>query len=204
MPVSPAGAIWHMRGDICLGVFQLIRLLALSVACLPFFAGSALAADLLIPADDVAAVSDGFDWARPYIGAQVVGEFSLDDGSDYFGGGVFAGVNFLASDNVVLGIEGTADLVSNGDYTYAELFVLGRAGLLVTPDVLFYGIGGVGYEFDIDDPEDGSTAYQLGAGIEFAVADDVTLRGQLTGYGNFEDDELFDYARATVGVAFHF
>lgn len=120
------------------------------------------------------------------------------------GGGVFAGVNFLASENVVLGIEGTAELVTNGDSTYAELFVLGRAGVLVTPDVLLYGIGGVGYEFEIDDADNNALAYQLGAGVEFAVSDAVSLRAQLTGYGAFDDDELFDYARASVGVAFHF
>lgn len=194
----------RMNTVIFLGNFMIRRLLALSVACASLSA-PVLAADLIVASDEVAVASDGFDWARPYIGAELAGEFPLfDDGDTYLGGGIFAGVNVLVTDNVLLGIQGTADLVSDGDETWAELFVLGRAGVLVTPDVLLYGVAGFGYEFDIEETEDNGAAYQLGAGIEFAVTEDVTLRGQLTGYGSFDGDDLFDYARATVGVAFHF
>jgi len=193
-----------MNTVIFLGNFMIRRLLALSFACASLSA-PALAADLIVASDEVAVASDGFDWARPYIGAELASEFPLfDDGDTYLGGGIFAGVNVLVTDNVLLGIQGTADLVSNGDETWAELFVLGRAGVLVTPDVLLYGVAGVGYEFDVEESDDNGEPYQLGAGIEFAVTEDVTLRGQLTGYGSFDSDDLFDYARATVGVAFHF
>jgi len=182
----------------------MIRSLTVAAAALTLLTGSALAADLTIPEDEAPVVSSGFDWEGPYVGVSAAGEFSLDDGDDYFGGGVYAGINFLASESFLLGIEGTADLVSSGDYTYAELFVLGRAGVLVTPDVLLYGVGGVGYEWDTSDPDSNATVYQLGAGVEVAVADAVTVRGQLTGYGAFDDDDLFEYARASVGIAFHF
>ncbi|MDB5540395.1 MAG: hypothetical protein JWQ89_2122 [Devosia sp.] len=181
------------------------RTLALAAVSLSLLTASAYAADLTLPAEEVAVVDEaGFDWARPYVGASVSGEFSTDDSGDYFGGGVFAGVNFLASEGFLLGIEGSADIVTDGDVSYAELFVFGRAGVILTPNVLVYGIAGAGYEFDIDYPDANDTAYQLGAGIEVAVAEDITVRGQLTGYGYFEGDDLFDYARATVGVAFHF
>lgn len=183
---------------------QMIRRSLAIAAALTLLSGSAFAADLVLPEDEAPIVASGFDWEGPYVGASLSGEFSLDDSEDYFGGGVFAGINFLAAESFLIGIEGTADIVSDGDYTYAELFVLGRAGVLVTPDVLLYGIGGVGYEWDIDDTSSNSTAYQLGAGIEVAVTDSVSVRGQLTGYGYFDGSELFDYARATVGVAFHF
>lgn len=182
----------------------MIRSLTVAAAALALFTGSALAADLTVSEYEAPVIDSGFDWEGPYAGVAASGEFSLDDSEDYFGGGVFAGINFLVSDGFLLGIEGTADLVSDGDFTYAELFILGRAGVLVTPDILFYGVGGAGYEWDIDDPDVNDTAYQLGAGIEVAVSDAITVRGQLTGYGYFDGDDLFDYARATIGVAFHF
>lgn len=188
------------------GVLKMIhRTMAIAAACFSLLTASAFAADLTLPVEEVPIVDEaGFDWARPYVGVSVSGEFATDDSDDYFGGGVFAGVNFLAAETFLLGIEGSADAVSNGDLTYAELFVLGRAGALVTPDVLIYGIAGVGYEFQLPDGNDAATAYQLGAGIEVAVTEDVTIRGQLTGLGYFGDDSLFDYTRATVGIAFHF
>lgn len=187
-----------------LGVHKMILRSLVAAAGLSLLAGAAFAADLTIPADEVPVIDNGFDWEGPYVGASVSGEFSLDDSDDYFGGGVFAGINLLVSESFLLGVEATADVVTDGDYSYAELFVLGRAGVLVTPDVLLYGIGGVGYEWELDDTDNNDTAYQLGAGIEVAVSDSVTVRGQLTGYGYFEGSDLFDYARATVGVAFHF
>lgn len=192
------------NGAVLLGVQKMILRSLVTAAGLSLLAGTAFAADLTMPAGEVPVVDNGFDWARPYVGASVSSEFSLDDGDDYFGGGVFAGINFLASESFLLGVQVTADAVSDGDASYGELFVLGRAGILLTPDMLLYGIGGVGFDWELDDPDNNSTAYQLGAGIEVAVSDSVTVRGQLTGYGYFDDSDLFDYARATVGVAFHF
>lgn len=176
----------------------------MAAAAVTLLTGSAFAADLIVSEEPVPAA--GFDWQRAYFGASIAGEFDVtgSGGDTYYGGGVFAGINFLASEGFLLGLEGTADLVTDGTDSYAEFFLLGRGGVLVTPDLLAYGIAGVGYEFDIDDTSINDTAYQLGAGLEYAVSDAVTVRGQLTGYGYFDDSDLFDYARASVGVAFHF
>ncbi len=170
---------------------------------LSLLAGTALAADLTIPAENAPIIDNTFDWEGAYAGAELGLEY-FDPDFIYGAAGVFVGYNFLASENVLLGVEGSLGFIDD-DAAYGEAFVFGRAGMLVTPDLLAYGIAGVGYEWLIEDPDDYSDiGYQLGAGIEAAVADNVTLRGQLTGYGYFDDSDLFDAARATVGIAFHF
>lgn len=171
---------------------------------LSLLAGTALAADLTIPAEEAPVIDNTFDWEGAYAGAEIGFEY-FDPDYIYGAGGVFVGYNFLASESILLGIEGSLGLIADDDEAYGEAFVFGRAGVLVTPEILLYGIAGVGYEWQLDDASNyNDTGYQLGAGIEAAVADNVTVRGQLTGYGYFDDSDLFEAARATVGVAFHF
>ena len=182
---------------------MIIRSFLTIAASVALMAGSAVAADLTLPSDAVPVVDNGFDWEGAHLGASVSGEFALSDGPSYIGGGVFAGYDFLVSENILLGIGGTVDVRTDGESPYIEAFILGRAGVLVSPDVLLFAIGGVGYGWDFGGEWEES-AYQLGAGVEFAVADSVTLRGTVTGYGGFEGEDLFYYARTTVGLAFHF
>lgn len=164
------------------------------------------AADLHTPIEPEPAYYEaGFDWNRAYAGVSFTGEFEFEDDDTYFGGGGQVGINYLLGDNYLLGVEGQALVITDGDDdTYYQLFVLGRAGVLVTPDVLLYGIAGVGYEDEFDSSDDGDAAYQLGAGVELAVTDSISLRGQLTGYGYFGGDNAFDYAKATIGINFHY
>lgn len=181
-----------------------VRSLAIA-AGLSLLAGSAFAADLTIPSDEAPVVDNTFSWDGLYVGVAAAGEFELNDGDDsYFGGGVFVGANFLVAESFLIGIEGSFDALTDGDISFGEAFVWGRAGVLVTPEVLLYGVAGVGVEFELEDNADSTSAYQLGGGVEFAVADNISIRGQLTGYGYFDGDDLFDYAHASVGVAFHF
>ena len=51
-----------------------------------------------------------------------------------------------------------------------------------------------------------TSVYQLGAGVEFAVTDAVTVRGEVVGQGDFNgaSDPFFESAKATVGVFYHF
>lgn len=181
----------------------MIRVFA-AAAGLSLLAGTALAADLTIPADVVPVVDNGFDWEGAYVGVEG-GVNYFDSEYNYPAVGGFVGINFLVSESILLGLEASLGVITDDSDVWGELFAFGRAGVLVTPDVLLYGIGGVGYEWYIEDPDYYTEpAYQLGGGIELAVADSVTVRGQLTGYGYFNGDDLFEAARATVGVAFHF
>lgn len=182
---------------------MILRSLAIA-AGLSLLAGTAFAADLTIPTDEVPVVDNTFDWEGFYVGAEGGIEY-FDPDYSYLAAGVFVGANFLVSENILLGIEGSLGVIADDVDVWGELFVLGRAGVLVTPDVLLYGVAGVGYEWLIEDPDYyNAMAYQLGGGVEVAVAESVTVRGQLTGYGYFDDGDFFEAARATVGVAFHF
>ena len=73
-PLAVFGQAAARQNEHCyfLGNFMIRRLLALSVACASLSA-PALAADLIVASDEVAVASDGFDWARPYIGAELAG-----------------------------------------------------------------------------------------------------------------------------------
>jgi outer membrane immunogenic protein len=86
-----------------------------------------------------------------------------------------------------------------------EFFANLRAGAVVTDSVLIYAIGGVG----VSTSNNTSTGlYQLGAGVEVAVTDAITVRGEVVGQGDFSTagaaDPFFEAAKATVGVYYHF
>lgn len=173
-------------------------------ACFSLLAGTAFAADLTIPVEDVPVIDNTFNWEGAYVGVQGGVEY-FDSEYIYAAADVFVGYNFLVSENILLGVEASFGAIADEYDTYGQIFVLGRAGVLVTPDVLLYGVAGAGYEWYWGDPDYyDDTLYQIGAGVEFAVADNITLRGQITGVGYFDDSDLFESARATVGVAFHF
>jgi outer membrane immunogenic protein len=72
--------------------------------------------------------------------------------------------------------------------------------------VLVYALAGAGLYATTLPGDDNGYAYQFGGGIEVAVTDAITVRGDLVGIGAFDDgnDDAFDSARATVGLAYHF
>ena len=43
-----------------------------------------------------------------------------------------------------------------------------------------------------------------GKGREFKVTDDMSIRGDILAIGDDDDTDMFDGARATVGVLWHF
>ena len=138
----------------------------------------------------------GFDWNGFYAGLYGVGQISPAWDTQY-GLGINAGVNaqfdfFLVGAEVALhGLFGDAI-----DTTYGQ--VLGKAGLVVTDDLLLYAA--TGYGIDLGAPAEDD--FLLGGGVELAVADDFTVRAQylhgfeLTG-GNPKE-------QITLGANFHF
>jgi outer membrane immunogenic protein len=187
-----------------------VRSLSLGVAAAALLAGGAQAADLIIPTTPVPIYeAAGFDWEGLYAGVRAGGQFVGDSTygnvvgpvtSGVIGGAV--GVNFIPVDPLLLGVEVTGDYIWTGETHSAEFFANLRAGAILTDSVLVYAIGGVGVQSHNDGSEG---VYQLGGGIELAVTDAITVRGEVVGQGDFTaDDSIFEAAKATVGVFYHF
>jgi outer membrane immunogenic protein len=187
-----------------------VRSLTLGVAAAALLSSGAMAADLIIPTTpEPIYESAGFSWDGLYAGVEAGGLFS-DGGagtSDTQGLiGAVVGVNFTVADPIVLGVELQGDYVFESDVgdDDAGLFLaLGHVGAVVTDQVLVYAAGGFGA---VTANGDSNGVYALGAGVDFAVTDNVSVRGEILGLGNFDDanDDFFDSAKATVGVFYHF
>lgn len=182
-----------------------MRSLACGVAAAALLTSGAQAADLIIPTTPAPIMeSAGFSWDGLYAGVQFGGLFYPAPERAYGSIGAHAGVNFIVADPVLLGVEATADYLNNGGIGVGQYFANARVGAVVSDNVLLYAIGGVGVE-TIGGFTNG--IYQLGAGVELAVTEAVSVRGQLTGLGFFDPAirvNTFDGARATVGVSYHF
>lgn len=188
-----------------------VRSLTLGVAAVALMASGAQAADLFVPTTPepvYTAPSSAFSWEGLYTGVEAGGFFFDDETYGVIGGVV--GANFIPMDPILVGVEIQGDYIFGGDDEDAGLVLaLGRVGAVVTDQVLVYAAGGVGSVFADDDSE---MVYALGAGVEFAVTQNISLRGEVLGIGDFEDadppmvseDDFFDSAKATVGVFYHF
>lgn len=178
--------------------FKKMALIALATG-LPI--GAAHAADLITvptstPVEMPVYEEPGFNWSGFYAGVYGGLQNSPVGGSQY-GLGVQAGVNaqfdfyLLGAEVAVHGLTGGV-----GDTSYGQ--ILGRAGLVVTDDVLIYAAGGYGIDLGVPAEEDAL----VGGGVEMAVTDSITIEAQyLHGFpvngGNPKD-------QFTVGANFHF
>ena len=194
-----------------------VRSLSLGVAAAALMVGGAQAADLIIPTTPQPIYeAAGFDWEGLYVGVRAGGQWvgtndygNIGAGAAITQGvvGAAVGVNFIPVDPFLLGVEVTGDYVWGNNLATGEFFANLRAGAVVTDSVLVYAIGGVGVQTG---PNNAGSAglYQLGAGVEFAVTDAITVRGEVVGQGDFANtgaaDNFFDAAKATVGVYYHF
>lgn len=178
---------------------QLLKMIAVAtfVAAAP---ATVLAADPLavpISADEAIPVADsGFDWNGFYAGVYGVGQSSPVGGAQ-FGAGLDLGVNARV-EFVLVGAEVAFHGLGGGAGATTYLQGLARLGVAVTDDVIIYGAGGAG--IDLGPPAE--TDALLGGGVELAVADQVSVRGQylhgfaLTGANPKE--------QVTIGANFHF
>jgi len=193
-----------------------VRSLSLGVAAAALMVGGAQAADLIIPTTPQPIYeSAGFNWEGLYAGVRLGGQWvgtnqygNIGTGAAITQGvvGAAVGVNFIPVDPFLLGVEVTGDYVWGNDLSTGEFFANLRAGAVVTDSVLVYAIGGIGVQTG---PNSAGSAglYQLGGGVEFAVTDAITVRGEVVGQGDFADvapDNFFESAKATVGVYYHF
>jgi outer membrane immunogenic protein len=182
---------------------MLLRSIAMAGLALGFAVTTASAADLIIPSEPEPVMDDmsgtGFDWAGMYVGAEA-GGLIYDEDYRYGLAGLNVGVNMMATDNLLVGIEGDLQYLTGEHGDYAHLVVLGRGGVVVSPTVLLYAAAGVGVEYNLNyDTRFG--IFEGGIGAEVAVTDNVSLRGQVLGLGFFNGDA--PGVKATVGLDFH-
>jgi len=191
-----------------------VRSLSLGVAAAALMVGGAHAADLIIPTTPQPIYqAAGFDWEGMYAGVRVGGQFTGTNvpgfanqinNTTYGVVGAAVGVNFIPVDPILIGAEVTGDyLWGNNVTSSSEFFANLRVGAVVTDAALVYAIGGLG----VSNANNVSTGvFQLGGGVEFAVTDAVTVRGELVGQGNLNNNggDFFKAAKATVGVFYHF
>lgn len=195
---------------------MLVRSIALGVAAVALLSSAANAADLIIPTTPAPIMeSAGFSWDGLYVGARAGGEFigqnngfgiaNRANNTSYGVIGAVAGVNYTVSAPFLVGAEVTGDYVWNNGLSSGEFFANLRAGAVVTDAVLVYAIGGVGIQTG-NGNNNNNGLYQLGGGVEVAVTDAISIRGEVVGLGDFDgaNDAFFEAAKATVGVFYHF
>ncbi|WP_152658747.1 outer membrane protein [Devosia chinhatensis] len=196
-----------------------VRSLVLGVSAAALMVGGAQAADLIIPTTPEPIYTPaGFDWEGLYVGARVGGQFIgtqdygvVGAGTAFTAGvvGAAVGVNFIPVDPILLGVEVTADYGWNNASLVqptGEFFANLRAGAVVTDSALVYALAGVGVATG-NNAANTVGLYQLGGGVEFAVTDAITVRGEVVGQGDFSSvgtDSFFESTKATVGVFYHF
>lgn len=176
---------------------------ALIACALALPVGGALAADVMsVPVSTPSAIempiydSPGFDWSGFYAGV-FAGVTDAEVSGTQYGLGVNLGVN-ATFDFYLVGAEVSVQGLNGeiGESVYGQ--ILGRAGLIVTEDVVVYGAGGYGIDLGTPDEQD----YLLGAGVELALTDSVSVRAQyLRGFPVTGDDASNQF---TFGAQLHF
>lgn len=167
------------------------RSLTLGLAAAALMVSGAQAADLLQPADPVYS-SPLFNFEGFYAG--VTGGGALASGTPYGTLGVVVGSNFAISDGIIGGVEFQGDLYYNGGFAGYDALALGRLGGFLSDNTMAYGELGVGLV-------NSATVYAFGGGVEMAMTDNISVRGELQGLGSF--GAMPTIGKATVGVLWH-
>ncbi|MBI4922549.1 MAG: hypothetical protein HY834_12450 [Devosia nanyangense] len=179
-----------------MGLFRTATLAAMLSAA-PF---AASAADLLtvpVSTNEAVPVADAsFDWNGFYAGVYGIAQTSPVGGSQY-GLGVDFGA-YARFDFVLVGGEVAYHGLVGGGGSTSYLQGIGTLGLAATDAIILYAAAGAGV--DLGPPAESDIL--VGGGVDFAVADSVTLKAQylhgfpLTG-ANPKD-------QVSVGANFHF
>lgn len=167
--------------------------LMLGAAAAALFSTATQAADLLMPADQIYD-SALFDFEGFYVGGTAgLGAFPGPGGNGMLG--VVVGANFEITDAILTGVEFQGDTVWNGAgfYGFNALF-LGKLGGYLTDDLMVYGTAGGGWIT-------GTPSYALGAGIEMAVANQISVRGEAMATGSWGGG--LNGGKITAGVLWH-
>ena len=152
------------------------------------------AADLLYgsPLDPIYS-SPLYDFEGLYAGITGGGAFA--GGGLYGTLGVVVGSNFAITDGIIAGIEFQGSTYWDGAFSSYDALALGRVGGFLSDNTLIYGALGAGFA-------DGSPVYAFGAGLELAVTETISVRGELQGLGEFGAGP--SVGKATAGLLFRF
>lgn len=174
--------------------------------------GGALAADAIgLPpvVAPIAPVYDNgaFDWNGFYAGASVGGANTVENtttgavNETNWAVGAQVGVN-TQFDMFVLGAELAVEgIFANETTAYGSALV--RGGVVVTDDLLAYAT--VGYGSDFGDANGAGEHILAGAGLEYAVTEAVSVRGQyLYGWEQTSVATKGDAHKFSIGANFHF
>lgn len=188
-----------------------IRSLSFGVAAAALMVSGAQAADLMIPTTPQPVFeANGVSWEGLYAGLEVGGVFNgnpavgnLADGATQGVVGAAVGVNFMVMDPILLGLEVQGDYVFGSGADSGVFLALAHVGAVVTDNVMVYAAGGLG----ASSTGGASTSiYALGGGAEVAMTQNVSVRAEVLGLGDFDgaSDNFFESTKATVGVFYHF
>lgn len=162
-------------------------------AAFALMCGGAQAADLLMPADSIYG-SPLFNFEGFYVGATAgLGAFPGPGGVGTLG--VIAGANFGLTDAIFAGVEFQGDALWNGGgFQGFDALFLGKLGGYLSQNIAIYGAAGGGWVAN-------TPSYAFGAGVEMAVAEQISVRGELMGTGSWGGGP--NGAKATVGLLWH-
>lgn len=170
---------------------RMIKIALLATVAGAAFTTTTLAADPIVMLDPTPVVEQfsGFDWEGVYAGLYVAGQTTPST----FGVGGVIGANIML-DPLLLGVEGDIEWLSDNTW---QGQAVGRLGVLVTDNVLAYTLAGFG-------AHSVNNAYvPLGAGLEVAVTDNVSLKGQYEYHWDLDNNAQSAHV-AKFGVNFQF
>jgi outer membrane immunogenic protein len=153
-------------------------------------ASAASAADLLVTPDPIYD-SALFDFEGLYVGGTAGGAVS---GGLYGTLGGVVGSNFAITDGIIVGGEFQFDTYWNGGFAGYDALGLARVGGFVSDNTMVYGDVGAGLV-------NGTAVYAFGGGVELALTDQLSARGDLQGIGAF--GTLPSTAKGTAGLLWH-
>ena len=155
-------------------------------------ASSTMAADLLKPADPIYS-SPLFNFEGLYVGGEAGGLLGSGGGAGV--AGIVIGANFAVTDGILAGLEFQGDTLWTGSgFAGVSALGLGRLGGYLSDNTVLYGDLGTGFV-------NSTPVYALGGGIEYALTDQLSVRGDLQGIGAWGG--MPSEAKLTAGLLFH-
>ncbi len=174
---------------------KLSRLLLAGAAVAGLTVTGAQAADLILDQPDSIFDSQLFNFEGIYVGGTVGGAAFPTTAGLVGTVGVVAGANFALGDAVLAGAEFQGDVLwDGGGFTGVDALLLGKLGFYLSDETLIYGTAGGGLV-------DGTTSYALGAGIEMALADQ--LSGRIEGMATGGWGAAPDGGKVALGLIWH-
>lgn len=166
----------------------------LGVAAAGVLATGAEAADALAGGVDAIYDSPLFNFEGFYVGAALGAGAFPGPGIVGTVGGV-AGANFALTDAFLAGVEFQGDALWNGaGFIGFDALFLGKLGGYLSDDMIVYGTAGGGWVAGVG-------SYGLGAGIEMAVVEQLSIRGEAMATGTWGGWP--NGGKATIGVLWH-